>query len=115
MKVVSKLSLPESSCELLLEFCRTILPEENNLPLTFYEINKTLTSSTIQEYKLCEICQRVLMGKKCPSETCISNINVKCHIPIKVFMLDIERQIMFIFNNHYDTIIKYMSKNLFLF
>ena len=110
LKVASKLSLPETGCELLLEFCRNILPSENNLPLTYYEINKTLKRSNIIEYKLCEICESVLdRKKKCPSETCISNINVVCHRPIKVFILDIESQILFILNNHYDTIKKYTS------
>ena len=46
------------------------------------------------------------LKKKCPSQTCVSNMSLYSLKPIKVFILDIKKQITFILENNYLSILK---------
>ena len=52
--LVDKFSLPENKRDSLLEFIRLLLPQENNLPKTYYMIKKGVNASEIKEISLCK-------------------------------------------------------------
>jgi len=106
MGLVDKLGLSLTGGEALLECFRQVIPEENNLFDSFYKINKSFKKTKVKKVQLCNICQKELNSKnKCPSETCLSNQSLYNFKPIKVFILDIKKQISFILDNHYDAIL----------
>jgi hypothetical protein len=106
MGLIDKISSPPAHCEYLLEVFRLVIPNENNLPESFYKINKSFYKSKVVEFKLCSVCEKRLNTKnKCPSESCLSNHCIHSFKPIKVFILDIKKQITFILENNYTSIL----------
>ena len=84
-----------------------MLPKENKLPESFYKISKSFQKAKVIEVKLCSICEKKLnLNNICPSKTCLSNLSPYRFKPIKVFILDIKKQITFILENNYDSILK---------
>jgi hypothetical protein len=116
MGIISRLgNLPATQCEDLLEFIRVLIPSENNLPESYYRINNSFHKSEVTEFRLCSICQEQLNSKKkCPSVTCISNMSLHSLKPIKVFILDINKQITFILENNYQSILNNLGKYFIL-
>ena len=110
--MVSTLALPNTHSEKLLEFIRILLPTENNIPNSFYVINKMFTTNLVKEYKLCHICKKQLANNKCPSETCLSNsqnAHLNIRKSIKIVTADIKTQLNSIIKTNLDNINKYKS------
>ena len=62
---LDKLSIPETQTDIVLDLIRLTLAIENNLPLSFYSILKTISKPEIIQYLVCTICgEEVLPGKK---------------------------------------------------
>lgn len=112
MGIIDRLgNLPSAQCEDLLEFLRILIPNENNMPESFYKINKSFYKSKVIEFRLCSICLKQLnSNKKCPSQTCVSNMSLYSLRPIKIFILDINKQITFILENNYTAILNNLGK-----
>ena len=72
---------------------------------------KSFYKSKVVEFKLCSVCEKKLNTKnKCPSESCLSNHSIHSFKPIKVFTLDIKKQITFILENNYTSILNNLGK-----
>ena len=114
MGIIGRLgNSPATQCEDLLEFLRVLIPNENNMPESYFRINSLFHKSKVIEFRLCSICQEQLNAKKkCPSKTCISNMSLHSLKPIKVFILDINKQITFILENNYQSILNNLGKYL---
>lgn len=75
------MSLPEIHRELLLEFIRTIVPKENNLPLSYRSIKKKAGVTSIKEHSLCKGCGVEIENRKegeskiikCDTALCLAN------------------------------------------
>lgn len=110
LSCVEKLAIPEINCEFLLEFIRLILPTDNKLPTSHYKIKKSINATEIIQYNLCSICERVLVDKQCPSETCFSqSTTIKKNI--KIYTANITTQLQIILNFHTDSMKRYISKH----
>lgn len=108
LSLVDKLSLPVSHSDLLLEFIRIILPENNNLPCSVYKIKRKNVVNEIRAYKLCKICETELVDNKCSSENCLSHrTNIKKNI--QVHCAKVSTQLGIILKNHSNSIKQYTS------
>lgn len=112
MSLITALNLPETHSERLYEFIKLILPNSSTMLETYYRFKTNFNYNLIKEIKLCHICQRELINKECPSETCSSHSLEKKIVlkkSIKVVTADIEAQIRLVLCNHYESIVKYKA------
>ena len=70
MGLVDRLSMPESHRETLLEFTRLILPPDNNLPNSYYQIKKSIPTPNITEITLCKLCNELVIHEKGKKKQC---------------------------------------------
>ncbi len=107
MSLTSKLSIPANKCDVLLDFIRMILPNDNLLPSSFYLIKKGFLKEKPISYKICSTCNDPFSSKKCEKQLCLdakSKRLVRCHVS------NISTQLRLIAGNYYDIISKYKSK-----
>ena len=113
MATVDKLALPETQVDILLDFIRLILPIQNNCPLSYYSIKKSIGTPDITSTLICKICDGEIETvkphtKKCNTEGCASaSLGLKSNSFIKVFNANIITQITRIYSEHHNTILKY--------
>ena len=107
MSLTSKLSIPVNKCEMLLDFIRMILPNDNRLPSSFYLIRKGFLKEKTISFKICSVCNDAFRTRTCEKQSCLdakSKRFVRCHVS------NITTQLRLIVDNYYDSITKYKSK-----
>lgn len=75
----------------------------------------TTTTNSTKEYKLCHICKRELINKRCPSDSCITHnyaSRVNISKSIKVETDDIHTQIHTVLQSNLEIIKRYRSINI---
>ena len=80
MSLVDRLSLAETHCDLLLDFIRILIPKSNKLANSYnmvQKLRKSELSLNFKVFKLCFLCQSSLNNRKCSSDTCLSNTQIK--------------------------------------
>ena len=113
--LTSRLYLSETQAEAIFEFTRLILPENNNLPESYYRLKNFTKNNLIQEIKLCNLCKSKLKNNKCPNETFGSislyrnNKNLIAKKSIKIIEANLLAQIQIVLTHHYESIVKYRS------
>jgi hypothetical protein len=135
MATVDKLGIPEEKRDMVLDLIRFTLPTLNELPVSYYMIERTIPKPEISSFLLCKICNQEVSSsryydtkeekqkfkksktiKKCMNDECSSNrLGLKSRSFVKVFSLNIFSQLKIIIENNENCILSNIGKILFLF
>jgi hypothetical protein len=133
MATVDKLGVPEEKRDMILDLIRFTLPTLNELPVSYYMIQKTIPKPEISSFLLCKICNHEISSskyndteeekklfkkskaiKKCINDECSSNrMGLKSRSFVKVFSLNIFSQLKIIIENNEKCISNYIGNRVY--
>ncbi|CAF0888461.1 unnamed protein product [Brachionus calyciflorus] len=119
--LVDKLAIPETKRIVIYEFIQLILPNDSNIPSSYYRLKKNLVLNEVESINLCKFCKSKIKLKEntkhktvrvCSNELCHSkkDINLRSQNIIKIYNSNFLNQIYTILDNYYENILSYKSK-----
>ncbi|CAF1044996.1 unnamed protein product [Brachionus calyciflorus] len=116
---VDKISIAESSRDILYKFIQLILPIDNNIPSSYYTLRKSVYSADLNFSMICSSCKgevKIILDenkksvKKCINETChLDRQKLRSNQVIKIFYNRLSFQLSVILDNHYEKMVSYQK------
>ena len=109
LNLIDTLSLSDKHAELIFEFIKLIIPD-NNIILSYYKFKKAFEHNSTKQISLCNFCEEKIEKNVCSNEFCASHGSRLKKKSSKLVLCDIEMQLKKIILKNYDKILEYKSK-----
>lgn len=80
---------------------------------SYYILKKKNENTLVKEIKLCHLCKKELVNRKCPNDDCLSHRLTRKEVvkkSIKIVTVDIAAQLDVILGEYYSLIVKHKRK-----